>query len=112
MSVTVSDAGTHFIVSASTREAVESELKRLVGAGATVRSEPALIGAKWMATFENRRLTVRVNVEKLGMKSILTAPTREAVEAKIAELVERGSRVDQPLEEMDGVWTAVLDDAA
>jgi len=111
MSVTVSDAGTHFIIAGASREAVEAELERRVADGAQVRSEPALIGAKWMATCENRRMNVRVQVEKLGMKSIVTAATREALEARVAELMELGARVDQPLEEIDGVWTVVLDDA-
>ena len=109
---TVSDAGSHFIVSGPTRESVEAELARLATEGAQVTSPPALVGAKWMATFENRRRSVRVNVEKLGMKTVVTASTREAVEGKVAELVEYGARIDQPLEEIDGVWTAVLDDAA
>ena len=108
---TVSDAGSHFIVSAATREIVEAELARYAAEGAKVISAPAQIGAKWMATFENRRRAVRVNVEKLGMKSVVTAPTREAVEARVAELVELGAHIDQPVEEIDGVWTAVLDDA-
>ena len=65
-----------------------------------------------MATFENRRRAVRVNVEKLGMKTVVTAPTREAVDAKVAELVEFGARIEQEIEQIDGVWTAVLDDAS
>lgn len=108
---TVSDAGTHFLVSGPTRESVRAELARMVAEGAMVKSEPALVGAKWMATCENRRVAVRVNVEKLGMKSVVTASTREAVEARVKELLELGARVDQPVEEIDGVWTAVLDDA-
>ena len=52
-----------------------------------------------------------MNVEKLGMKTVVTAATREAVEAKVAELVEYGARIDQEIEEIDGAWTAVLDDA-
>ena len=109
---TVSDAGTHFIVSGPTRESVQAELGRMVAAGATVKSEPALVGAKWMATCENRRMMVRVNVEKLGMKSVVTASTREAVEARVSELIQLGARIDQPVEEIDGLWTCVLDDAA
>ena len=107
---TVSDAGSHFIVSGPTRETVEAELARLAGEGAKIMSPATQVGAKWMATFENRRMAVRVNVDKLGMKRVVTAATREAVEAKVAELVGFGARVDQPVEEIDGVWTAVLDE--
>ena len=109
---TVSDAGSHFIVSGPTRASVQAELGRMVAEGAMVRSEPAQVGATWMATCENRRVMVRVSVEKLGMKSVVTASTREAVEARVAELIQLGARVDQPVEEIDGVWTAVLDDSA
>jgi class 3 adenylate cyclase len=107
---TVSDAGSHLIVSGPTREIVEAELSRLTGEGVRVISAPALIGATWMASFENRRPTV--NVEKLGMKTMVSASTREAVEAKVAELVAFGAHIDQEIEEIDGVWTAVLDDAS
>jgi class 3 adenylate cyclase len=109
---TVSDAGTHFLVSGGTREAVEAELARFATDGAKVISAPTQVGAKWMATFENRRATARVTIEKLGMKTMVTAATREAVEAKVNELVSFGARVDQPIDEIGGVWTAVLDDAA
>ena len=109
---TVSDAGSHFIVSGSTRDSVEAELARFALDGAKVISAPAQVGAKWMATFENRRRAVRVNVEKLGMKTVVTAPTREAVDAKVAELLEFGARLAEDVEQIDGVWTAVLDDAS
>jgi class 3 adenylate cyclase len=109
---TVSDAGSHFIVSGSTRDSVEAELNRFAAEGAKVTSPPAQVGAKWMATFENRRAAARINVEKLGMKTMVSAGTREAVEAKVNELVSFGARIDQPVEENGGVWTAVLDDAA
>ena len=109
---TVSDAGSHFIVSGPTRESVEAELARHGAEGAELITPPAQVGATWMATFANRRRAVRVSVEKLGMKTVVTAATREAVEAKVAELVEYGARLDQEIEEIDGAWTAVLDDAS
>ena len=37
-------------------------------------------------------------------------PVNRGFEAKVAELVGFGARVDQPVEEIDGVWTAVLDE--
>src|SRR4051812_25900147 len=85
---TGSDAGSHFIVSGPTRESVEAELARHATEGAELVTPPAQIGATWMATFANRRRAVRVNVEKLGMKTVVTAATREAVEARVAELME------------------------
>ncbi|HYR33813.1 MAG TPA: adenylate/guanylate cyclase domain-containing protein [Burkholderiales bacterium] len=109
---TVSDAGSHFLVSGSTRESVEAELARFAADGANVIAAPAQVGARWMATFENRRRAVRVSVEKLGMKTMVSASTREAVDAKVAELVEYGARLAQEVEQIDGMWTAVLDDAS
>ena len=106
---TVSDAGTRLIISGGTREAVEAELARLAAAGVKVLAAPSLVGATWMATCENRRAAARVNVEKLGMKSIITASTREAVELKLKELLGFGARLHGEIEQIDGVWTAVCD---
>jgi len=33
------------------------------------------------------------------------------VDAKVAELVEYGARLAEDVEQIDGVWTALLDDA-
>jgi class 3 adenylate cyclase len=106
---TVSDAGTRFIISGATKEAVEAELARFAAAGVKVLTAPAQVGAKWMATCENRRGAVRVNIEKLGMKTLITAATREAVELKVKELVGFGARLDGEIELVDGLWTAVCD---
>jgi class 3 adenylate cyclase len=108
----ISDAGTHFIISGNTRGSVEAEIARLGAEGARVLAAPALVGAKWMATCENRRAAARVNVEKLGMKRIITAPTREAVEMRLKELMVFGARLDGEIELVDGVWTAVCDEPA
>jgi hypothetical protein len=110
--VRVSDAGSHFIVSGTTRESVAAALERLAAEGAKVLAEPTMVGARWMATCENRRATARVNVEKLGLKTIISGPTREAVEAKLRELLQYGARLDQALECVDGVWTAVCESVA
>jgi hypothetical protein len=109
---TVSDAGTRFLISGPSREAVEAALARFAAEGAKVLAAPSQVGAKWMASCENRRASERVKVEKLGMKTILTAPTREALETKLKELLAFGARVDQDIELVDGVWTAVCDDPA
>ena len=109
---TVSDAGTHFIVSGPSREAVEAELARLGADGAKLLAPPALVGAKWIAACENRRASMRVNVEKLGMKSIITGSSREAVEAKLKEFLNFGARLDGEIELVDGTWTAVCDHLA
>jgi class 3 adenylate cyclase len=105
---TVSDAGSHLIVSGASRESVEAALARLGHEGSQVLAPPALIGSRWMATAANPR-AAGAKVEKVGMKSIVTAATREAVETKVRELLEFGARLDQDVELIDGVWTAVCD---
>jgi hypothetical protein len=107
--VRVSDAGSHFIISGTTRESVAATLERLAAEGAKVLAEPTQVGARWMATCENRRAAARISVEKLGLKTIVSGPTREAVEAKVRELLQYGARLEQELELVDGVWTAVCE---
>jgi hypothetical protein len=107
--VRISDAGSHFIVSGSTREGVAATLERLAADGARVLAEPTMVGARWMATCENRRQGVRVNVEQVGLKTLVSGPTREAVEAKVRELQQFGAALVQDLECADGVWTAVCE---
>jgi hypothetical protein len=105
----VSDAGTHFIISGTTRESVAAVLGRLADEGAKVLAQPAQVGSRWIATCENRRAAMRVNVEKLGLKSVVTGPTREAVEVRVKELLQYGARLAQDIECIDGVWTAVCE---
>ncbi|HET7198933.1 MAG TPA: adenylate/guanylate cyclase domain-containing protein [Burkholderiales bacterium] len=107
--VRISDAGSHFIVSGSTRESVAAALERFAVEGARVLAEPTLVGARWMATCENRRASARVSVERLGLKTIVSGPTRESVEAKVRELLQYGARLEQDLECIDGVWSAVCE---
>jgi len=110
--VTVSDTGTHFLVSGPSRQAVQQVLDSLAKKGNKVLAAPTQVGAKWMATVDNPKLAVAAKVEKFGMKSVITGPTREAVELKVKELLQFGARLDQEVELIDGVWTAVCDSAA
>lgn len=106
----VFDAGPHLIVSGYERAAVQQALDKLAGEGARVVSPIQRVGDKWMASCDHPQ--VRLNeckVEKLGLMSIVTGPTREAVAARVAELVERGARLTGEIEEDSGVWSAVCD---
>jgi phosphoglycolate phosphatase-like HAD superfamily hydrolase len=105
----VSDAGTHFIVSGASRKSVQTALEQLAKSGCKVLAAPAQVGATWMATAANPKLAVAATVEKFGMKSIISGPTREAVEAKLRELRGFGAQVVQDIELIDGVWTAVCE---
>jgi hypothetical protein len=48
-------------------------------------------------------------VEKFGLTSVVTGPTRQAVATKVDELVERGARLTGEIEQDGGLWTAVCD---
>ena len=43
------------------------------------------------------------------MTRVITGPTKEAVQLKVEDLLERGSTLVQPPELNDGVWTAVCE---
>jgi len=88
---------------------VAAALERLCAEGATLLAEPALVGARWIATCDNRRAQERVSVEQFGLKTVVCGPTREAVEAKLRELLQYGARLEQDLECIDGMWTAVCE---
>ena len=103
--------------------------KRVVQHGTQVRSTPMMIeavqklqdkggrqigvtsrvGGKWMASVSNPATAVEAQVEALGFKHMITGETREAVELKLRELVDRGARLVQEPELSDGVWTAVCE---
>ena len=87
-------------------------LDALAKKGHKMLAAPAQVGNKWIATADNPKLAVAATVEKFGMKSIVTGPTREAVELKVKELQQFGARLDQQVELVDGVWTAVCDSAS
>jgi len=106
----VFDAGPHLIVSGYERAAVQHALDKLAGEGARVISPIQRVGDKWMASCDHPQVRLsECKVEKLGLTSIVTGPTREAVAARVAELVERGARLTGEIEEDGGLWSAVCD---
>jgi hypothetical protein len=109
MSATVFDAGTHFIVSGPDEASVAAKAAELAAGGMKVIALPAQVGNKWIASLENPRTSAPVHVEKFGMKSVVTGPTREAVAEKVSQLQLGGATIEQPPELIDGVWTAVCD---
>ncbi|MDH4326847.1 MAG: hypothetical protein OEZ09_05590 [Betaproteobacteria bacterium] len=106
----VFDAGPHMIVSGYARDVVQRALDELAAKGARVVSPITRVGEKWMASCEHpdARLS-ECRIEKLGLTSIVTGPTRQAVATKVAELVELGARLTGEIEQDGGVWTAVCD---
>jgi class 3 adenylate cyclase len=105
----VFDAGTHYMVSGYSEESVRDAVQKLTAAGGKLIAPLSQMGRKWLASVSNPRLEIEARVEEMGFKRVITGPTKEAVQLKVEELVERGSTLVQPAELDDGVWTAVCE---
>jgi hypothetical protein len=106
----VFDAGPHLIVSGPERGAVQRALDDMAAKGATIISPITHVGDKWMASCEHPGVRMsELKVEQFGLTTVVTGPTRQAVERKVEELVERGARLQGPIEQDGDAWTAVCD---
>lgn len=106
----VHDAGPNLMISADSRASVEAALKRLTAEGATVRSPATLVGAKWIAACSHpAKAQFECTVEAIGLKRVVTGPTRQSVADRVADLVAFGAKLVGEIEEVDGKWTALCD---
>ncbi|MGH8690911.1 MAG: adenylate/guanylate cyclase domain-containing protein [Burkholderiales bacterium] len=106
----VFDAGPNLVVSGYSKAGVEEALNQLAQSGSRLISPLAKVGNRWVAACEHPGMGVSAcKVEKLGTTHIVTGSTREAVAAKVEELVQFGSVLVGDVECADGVWTAVCD---
>lgn len=106
----VFDAGTNLIISGYTERSVREALEQLVAQGATTVSPIERVNNKWLASCEHPKARVMAcTVVDLGSRRIITGPTREAVAAKLDELVGLGYRAVHGIEAAGGVWTAVCE---
>jgi class 3 adenylate cyclase len=105
----VFDAGSHMVVSGFSEPAVREIIARLEAQGHRPLSALVQVGSKWIASVSNPKLAVEATVEELGFKRIITGPTREAVQLKLEDFMQRGSTLVQEPELTDGVWTAVCE---
>jgi hypothetical protein len=105
----VFDVGTHYMVSGYSRDGVNEAVEKLAAKGGKLISPLSQVGRKWLASVTNPRLDVEAKVEEMGFKRVITGPTREAVQLKLEDLMERGSTLVQEPELADGVWTAVCE---
>jgi len=108
----VFDAGTHYMVSGYSEEGVREAVQKLTAAGGKLIAPLSQMGRKWLASVSNPKLDVEAQVEEMGFKRLVTGPTKEAVELKVRDLVERGSTIVQAPELTDGVWTAVCENVS
>ncbi|MGH8739420.1 MAG: hypothetical protein ACREUN_00840 [Burkholderiales bacterium] len=103
------DAGPHFIVSGHNQSRVQEAVQALAVQGCRLISPMTQVGSKWIASVDNPRLVVPATVQEMGFKRLVSGPTREAVMAKVQDLLERGAVLVQEAELDDGVWTAVCE---
>lgn len=108
--VTVADAGSHLVISGSSRVGVQAGLDELVQKGSRVISSISQVGDMWVATCEHPQIAVSAcKVEEFGLKRVITGPTKEAVAAKVEELIKLDAVLIGEIE-FDGTsWTAVCD---
>jgi class 3 adenylate cyclase len=104
----VFDAGTHFMVSGYSEASVREAVAKLAAQGGKLISEVSKVGAKWLASVDNPRAG-GASVQEFGFKRVISAPTREAVDVKVRELLDMGATLVQEAELADGVWTAVCE---
>ena len=105
----VFDAGTHFVVSGYSERTVRGLVGKLEAQGHRLLSAVVQVGSKWLASIDNPKLAVPATVEEFGFKRLVSAPTREAVDLKVRDLIERGAVLVQEAELNEGVWTAVCE---
>ena len=103
------DAGAHYIVSGHSPSRVQEAVQALALQGCKLISPMTQVGSRWIASVDNPRLAVPASVKELGFKRFVSGPTREAVMAKVQDLLERGAVLIQDPELADGVWTAVCE---
>jgi hypothetical protein len=85
-------------------------MRDMVAKGATALSVPCQVGAKWYASCSHPgQQNIECKVENVGLKRVVTGPSRQAVAAKVADLVSFGAKLVGEIEEIDGRWTAVCD---
>jgi class 3 adenylate cyclase len=106
----VFDAGPHLIVSGYNQAKVAQALDGLARKGARLISPITQVGDKWMASCEHPEARLNeCKVEALGYTRIVSGPTRQAVAAKVDELLRTGDRLVSEIEQTDDGWTAVCD---
>jgi hypothetical protein len=103
----VFDAGSHVVISATSRLAVEKAMKDLVDKGYVALTSPAQVGVKWIASCGHAKVDVRV--EAMGLQRMISASSRAAVEDKVKEFLQYGGKLLTEIECNDGIWTAVCD---
>ena len=111
--VNLSDTGKHLIVTGKSKQAVQLALDALRQMGARNISSVAQVGNNWIATCEDPiGEKEQCTVDMFGPRTMVTGPSRDAVERKIADLTEISGKVINNIEQStDGKWVAVIDNS-
>jgi len=109
--VKILDAGNNLIISGKTKQAVQAALDEFQTQGVRILSGIAQTGDVWMASCENPQVGAsQCRVENFGPHVMIYGPTRVAVEGKVIELAERGTKLISEIEQdSEGNWVAVCD---
>jgi hypothetical protein len=133
--VKILDAGAKLLLSGADAEEIRSALHDFMRRGAKIVSPPMQLGGKWVAACTvptrshpaDRSDTLHLadlasprpeevsgdddpcKVEALGLKRIVTGPSRSLVRLKAEELVQMGATLIGDVENVDGTWTALCD---
>lgn len=109
-SVSISDAGSHLIVTGESREAVQAALFELSKTGAEPTLEVSQVGRKWIGRCENLSFGLReVKVEQFGLSYVISGRNREAVETRLQEFVLKGASVLVGLQKVGEEWVVTID---
>ena len=137
MSIKRLDTGGDIMLSGESRDEVDEALQDLVARGAKVITPLSLVGRSWVAactqppevheadrtsTLDLREIQAAqrqrrpeaalCRVEEMGLKRVITGPSRDAVHARLAELLEEGATLVSDVQEDYGSWIAVCDTGA
>lgn len=108
----VIDAGQHLMISGTSRASVKAAIEQLTAEGAKVVSPITMVGNKWLASCSHPDAPAELKIEEFGLTRIVSGRSRRAVEDKVAEIASLGGKLLRPIEQVDGLWTAVCDTAS
>jgi len=128
------EPGGDILISGEAREDVDAALQDLLGRGARIITPLSQVGRTWVAACSQPPEANAIDttstlglaqilaaqkmrnpqaalcaVEEVGLKRVVTGPTRDAVEARLAELLAEGAQLVSGTEESFGSWVAVCD---
>jgi hypothetical protein len=107
--VKILDAGAKVLLSGTNAAEVKAVLHDFVRRGAKVVAPPVQLGGEWVTAcvFPIQSPPAdRTKVEKLGLKRIVTGPTKASVQLRVADM---GATLIGDIEDVDGTWTALCD---